>query len=267
MYVGWWRFNFCKILYVTSTKMSTNDICNQLLNTLALHSKLIRKGQKNANQLFKSKFLCRALFQQFRENIFFQSRLRSFTNKKPAKLVVSSKNVERICILILWKLISFSTKKILGEKNHLIFIFFNILKCYLNMAIIIEVLIRAKKTCDQRNHTYRKVDDPWEIKISSFSTRTTLSAASQYLLLSSLKRDFLMRFWMSAAGGWPTPESSWPELTGTEPFLNQLGWLGRRGKYPCKNVNHAGQHWAFSFGYLYQAHRYQIISSSSSSEE
>ena len=69
---------------------------------------------------------------------------------------------------------------------------------------------------------------------------------------------FLMRFLMSAAGWWRTPESSWPELTGTEPFLNQLGWFGRRGRYPCKNLNHAGQHWAFSFGYLRQAHRYQI---------
>ena len=83
MYVGWWRFNFCKILYVTSTKMSTNDICNQLLNTLALHSKLIRKGQKNANQLFKSKFLCRALFQQFRENIFSKADLEVSPIKNP----------------------------------------------------------------------------------------------------------------------------------------------------------------------------------------
>ena len=145
MYVGWWRFNFCKILYVTSTKMSTNDICNQLLNTLALHSKLIRKGQKNANQLFKSKFLCRALFQQFRENIFFQSRLRSFTNKKPAKLVVSSKNVEKNMHFNPLKINFILYEKNSRGKNHLIFIFFNILKCHLNMAMIIEVLIRAKK--------------------------------------------------------------------------------------------------------------------------
>ena len=67
--------------------------------------------------------------------------------------MVSSKYVEKktrrkkICSLIFRKLLSFSTKKILGDKNHLIFtnMFFNKLKCHLNVAMIIVVPIRAKK--------------------------------------------------------------------------------------------------------------------------
>ena len=96
MYVGWCRFNFCKILCVTSTKMSTNDICKKFLNTLALHSKLIRKGQKKTQINFSSQNFCvERYFNNLGKTFFSKVDYRSFTNKKPAKLVVSSKNVEK----------------------------------------------------------------------------------------------------------------------------------------------------------------------------
>ena len=137
--------------------------------------------------------------------------------------------------------------------------FFNILKCHLNVAMIIVVPIRAKKNLWSKKPYLSK--SRWPLgnqNLFIFNQDDNALGSSSSAQLAQTGFHFLMRFLMSAAGWWRTPESSWPELTGTEPFLNQLGWFGRRGRYPCKNLNHAGQHWAFSFGYLRQAHRYQI---------
>ena len=88
-----------------------------------------------------------------------------------------------------------------------------------------------KKTCDQRNHTYRKVDDPWEIKISSFSTRTTtLSAAPPQL--SSLKRDFISWWdfwWVLLVDGVHLSllDLSWPALSHF--LINLAGLAGEAG--------------------------------------
>ena len=90
---------------------------------------------------------------------------------------------------------------------------------------------RQKKTCDQRNHTYRKVDDPWEIKISSFSTRTTtLSAAPPQL--SSLKRDFISWWdfwWVLLVDGVHLSllDLSWPALSHF--LINLAGLAGEAG--------------------------------------
>lgn len=123
------------------------------------------------------------------------------------------------------------------EKNHLIFtnmFFFSIIWSAISMwRWLLWFQFAPKKTCDQRNHTYRKVDDPWEIKFSSFSTRTTtLSAASQYLLLSSTRSNGISWWdfwWVLLVDGVHLSllDLSWPGLSHF--LINLAGLAGEAG--------------------------------------
>ena len=94
---------------------------------------------------------------------------------------------------------------------------------------------------------------------SQFSTRTIDALDGN---LSSLAQPNGISWWDF---GWAllllayTWVLTWADRPAGLLLNNQLGWMGRRGRFPSKNINHAGQHWAFSIGYLTEAHRYQNI--------
>ena len=152
------------------------------------------------------------------------------------KICRKKNTAKKICSLIFRKLLSFSTKKILRKKiiSFLRTCFFSIIWSAISMwRWLLWFQFAPKKTCDQRNHTYRKVDDPWEIKFSSFSTRTTtLSAASQYLLLSSTRSNGISWWdfwWVLLVDGVHLSllDLSWPGLSHF--LINLAGLAGEAG--------------------------------------